>query len=147
MSPAAYPTDWNAMSLPALFDALCRADAEDAVTRALREDLGVALAVIDVDGVVARLGRHVLDDVLVVEEGRREQVRLARVLVRRRKAEGERAGSLAEARVMLTRAAERRGLLLTADQRGRIAECHELETLERWFDGVVVATHADGLIA
>jgi nicotinate-nucleotide pyrophosphorylase (carboxylating) len=42
MSPAAYPTDWNAMSLPALFDALCRADAEDAVTRALREDLGDA---------------------------------------------------------------------------------------------------------
>ena len=83
MSPAAYPTDWNAMSLPALFDALCRADAEDAVTRALREDLGVALAIVDVDGVVARLGRHVLDDVLVVEEGRREQVRLARVLLHR----------------------------------------------------------------
>jgi nicotinate-nucleotide pyrophosphorylase (carboxylating) len=33
---------WNAMALPALFDALCRADAEDSVTRALREDLGDA---------------------------------------------------------------------------------------------------------
>ena len=35
----ARPTDWNALALPALFDALARADAEDAVTRALAEDL------------------------------------------------------------------------------------------------------------
>jgi nicotinate-nucleotide pyrophosphorylase (carboxylating) len=35
-----HPTDWNALALPALFDALARADAEDAVTRALAEDLG-----------------------------------------------------------------------------------------------------------
>jgi nicotinate-nucleotide pyrophosphorylase (carboxylating) len=32
--------DWNAMTLPALFDALARPDAEDAVARALDEDLG-----------------------------------------------------------------------------------------------------------
>lgn len=35
-------TDWNALKLPALFDALARADAEHAVTRALAEDLGDA---------------------------------------------------------------------------------------------------------
>lgn len=34
--------DWNAMPLPALFEALCRPDAEGAVTRAIREDLGDA---------------------------------------------------------------------------------------------------------
>lgn len=33
-------SDWNMLALPALFDALCRADAEEAVTRALREDIG-----------------------------------------------------------------------------------------------------------
>ena len=33
-------TDWNALALPALFDALARADAEAAVSRALAEDLG-----------------------------------------------------------------------------------------------------------
>jgi nicotinate-nucleotide pyrophosphorylase (carboxylating) len=42
MSRTADATDWNAMALPALFEVLCRADAEDAVTRALREDLGDA---------------------------------------------------------------------------------------------------------
>ena len=42
MSHATHATDWNAMALPALFEVLCRADAEDAVTRALREDLGDA---------------------------------------------------------------------------------------------------------
>jgi nicotinate-nucleotide pyrophosphorylase (carboxylating) len=42
MSHATHATDWNAMSLPALFEGLCRADAEDAVTRALHEDLGEA---------------------------------------------------------------------------------------------------------
>lgn len=35
-------TDWNALALPALFDALARTDAELAVTRALAEDLGDA---------------------------------------------------------------------------------------------------------
>lgn len=40
MSTATHTADWNAMSLPALFDALCRSDAAEAVTRALREDLG-----------------------------------------------------------------------------------------------------------
>jgi nicotinate-nucleotide pyrophosphorylase (carboxylating) len=39
-SPHNRSTDWNSLALPALFDALCRADAEDAVTRAIREDLG-----------------------------------------------------------------------------------------------------------
>jgi nicotinate-nucleotide pyrophosphorylase (carboxylating) len=38
MNPAA--TDWNALALPALFEALCRRDAEAAVDRALAEDLG-----------------------------------------------------------------------------------------------------------
>ena len=37
---AAAPTDWNALALPALFDALARVDAEAAVVRALAEDLG-----------------------------------------------------------------------------------------------------------
>ena len=37
---SASTTDWNALALPALFDALARADAEAAVTRALAEDLG-----------------------------------------------------------------------------------------------------------
>ena len=36
------PIDWNALALPALFDALARADAEAAVGRALAEDLGAA---------------------------------------------------------------------------------------------------------
>lgn len=41
-SPHNRSTDWNSLALPALFDALCRSDAEDAVTRAIREDLGTA---------------------------------------------------------------------------------------------------------
>ena len=40
MQTASPITDWNALALPALFDALARADAEDAVARALHEDLG-----------------------------------------------------------------------------------------------------------
>ncbi len=39
---AAATTDWNALALPALFDALARADADAAVARALAEDLGGA---------------------------------------------------------------------------------------------------------
>jgi len=39
---AASTTDWNTLALPALFDALARADAEAAVFRALGEDLGAA---------------------------------------------------------------------------------------------------------
>ena len=34
--------DWNALPLPALFDALCRTDAERAISAALAEDLGDA---------------------------------------------------------------------------------------------------------
>jgi nicotinate-nucleotide pyrophosphorylase (carboxylating) len=37
---AAHRIHWNQLALPALFDALARADAEVAVTRALAEDLG-----------------------------------------------------------------------------------------------------------
>ena len=37
---AAHRIHWNQLALPALFDALARADAEFAVTRALAEDLG-----------------------------------------------------------------------------------------------------------
>jgi nicotinate-nucleotide pyrophosphorylase (carboxylating) len=35
-------TDWNALSLPDLFNTLARKDAEDVVERALREDLGAS---------------------------------------------------------------------------------------------------------
>ena len=41
-SPADYRMDWNALTLPQLFDELARADAVIAVERALAEDLGAA---------------------------------------------------------------------------------------------------------
>lgn len=41
-SPADYRIDWNALTLPQLFDELARADAVIAVERALAEDLGAA---------------------------------------------------------------------------------------------------------
>ena len=37
-----YRIDWNALTLPQLFDELARADAVIAVERALAEDLGAA---------------------------------------------------------------------------------------------------------
>ena len=40
--PPSTHIDWNALALPALFDALARADAEELAARALREDLGDA---------------------------------------------------------------------------------------------------------
>lgn len=42
MTAASRRPDWNALPLPALFDALCRADAERAISAALAEDLGDA---------------------------------------------------------------------------------------------------------
>ena len=41
-SPADYRIDWNALTLPQLFDELARADAVIAIERALAEDLGAA---------------------------------------------------------------------------------------------------------
>ena len=41
-SPADYRIDWNALTLPQLFDELARADAAIAIERALAEDLGAA---------------------------------------------------------------------------------------------------------
>jgi nicotinate-nucleotide pyrophosphorylase (carboxylating) len=42
MGAASPATDWNALALPALFEALCRDDAEATVSLALKEDLGDA---------------------------------------------------------------------------------------------------------
>jgi len=58
------PIDWNALALPALFDALARADAEAAVGRALAEEVVLHLGE---DGDVALRDR--LEAVLDVEAG------------------------------------------------------------------------------
>jgi flagellar biosynthesis/type III secretory pathway protein FliH len=59
------------------------------------------------------------------------------------KAEGRAEGKAEALLGILTR----RGLILTAEQRGRIAECTELAVLERWLDRSLTVSSVDELFA
>lgn len=74
-------TDWNALALGELFDALVRADAEAAVTRALAEDLGDAGDVTSAASIPAEL--HGRATVASRVDGVLAGMRVAEIVARR----------------------------------------------------------------
>jgi flagellar biosynthesis/type III secretory pathway protein FliH len=57
--------------------------------------------------------------------------------------EGTRAGKVEEARKAVERVLRRRGLPLSEAQTAQLADCHDLDTLERWLDLAITAASTD----
>ncbi len=57
--------------------------------------------------------------------------------------EGTRAGKVEEARRAVERVLRRRGLAVSEAQTAQLADCHDLDALERWLDLAITAANAD----
>jgi hypothetical protein len=62
-------------------------------------------------------------------------------------AEGEAKGQVRGRAKAIVRFLAARGLTVTQEQRDRILDCTDLETLDRWLDTAVVAASTDELFA
>ncbi|MCC2276076.1 hypothetical protein LKL35_11715 [Streptomyces sp. ET3-23] len=68
-------------------------------------------------------------------------------LVEEKYLEGEAAGKAEERARLVLRVLERRGISVPDEVRERLADCSDLDALDRWIDQAFVVSTAEGLFA